>query len=161
MLNILTGVFVQSTSAVARVDQDLIIHEEMKRAESNINQIRALFAELDSDSSGTITLDELKKSLADHKVRAHFSMLDLDVSSVKGLFKLIDTDESGEVGIDEFIMTCVRLKGGAKSIDQATALFENKKMNLLVKNYLESFSDDIAEMRELIVDVFQPGSESK
>merc|ERR1712137_1311772 len=90
MLNILTGVFVQSTGSVARVDHDLVIQEEMKRAQSAVNQIRMLLADVDVDESGTVTLEELKRTLTDPKLRAHFAFLELDVSALQGLFKLID-----------------------------------------------------------------------
>merc|ERR1712045_670097 len=104
------------------------------------------FASLDLDMSGTVTLEELKSTLADPKARAHFSSLELDVSNVQGLFKLIDTDESGEVSIDEFILNCVRLKGAAKSTYLANAKFDNKKMAPMLKSYIGSLSEELAEV---------------
>merc|ERR1712217_51839 len=38
LLNIITGVFVQSTSAVANIDQELILQEEVRKAKGVMNQ---------------------------------------------------------------------------------------------------------------------------
>merc|ERR1719335_349068 len=44
------------------------------------------------------------------------------------LFVLLDPHKSGEVSIDDFVKGCVRMKGGAKSVDIQTLLFQNKAM---------------------------------
>merc|ERR1719510_1014212 len=112
--------------------------------------------DLDADDTGSISITELKRVLVDPKVRAHFSYLELDVGAVQGLFKLIDTEETGEVSIDELIMSCMRLKGTAKSIDQATALFEIKKMAILFKSCIGSLSDEVADVRDLLFAALHP-----
>mmetsp|Transcript_3368 Transcript_3368/g.7728 ORF Transcript_3368/g.7728 Transcript_3368/m.7728 type:complete len:583 (+) Transcript_3368:189-1937(+) len=151
VLNILTGVFVQNTSAVAHYDRELIIEEEMKRNESTTNQIRSLFSELDKDKNGTISLRELKKNLSDSRVKAYFGVMGLDVQEATGLFNLLDADESGEVGIEEFIMTCMRLKGQAKSIDLAAMLFENKKMHKLLRTTMNTVHSDILDLKQVLL----------
>jgi len=147
VLNILTGVFVESTSAVASFDKELVIQEEISRNESVVNQIRALFREIDVDNSGTLTYKELTRNLKDERVKAYFSVLQMDVSEAQGLFQLLDRDESGEVSIEEFIMTCMRLKGNARSIDLATMLFESKRLHSMIKTFMEHVSDNIRCMR--------------
>merc|ERR1712224_483211 len=87
-----------------------------------------VFREADIDGSGTITADELVQHLGNTVVLAHLHTLGLEVHEAVGLFRLLDVDESHEVSIDEFVVGCMRLKGGAKSIDLATLMYENKKM---------------------------------
>uniref|UniRef100_A0A7S4VMT2 EF-hand domain-containing protein n=1 Tax=Alexandrium monilatum TaxID=311494 RepID=A0A7S4VMT2_9DINO len=149
VLNILTGVFVESTSAVAHYDKELVIQEEMSRNESVINQMRALFSEIDVDKSGTISYKELRRNLKDDRVKAYFSVLQMDVSEAQGLFQLLDRDESGEVSIEEFIMTCLRLKGAARSIDLATMLFEHKRLYSMVRNVRVDLAEMKVSIREL------------
>jgi len=146
VLNILTGVFVESTSAVANFDKELVIQEEMSRNESVVNQIRALFNEIDVDNSGTVTAKELKKNLKDERVKAYFNVLQLDVTEAAGLFELLDRDESGEVSIDEFIMSCMRLKGTARSIDLATMLFENKRLYSMMRGFMLNVEGTLGEL---------------
>merc|ERR1712217_338711 len=106
--------------------------------------------ELDEDHSGTITLDELLRVLDDPIIRARFTLLELDPSSATDLFKLLDTDESGSVSVDEFIMTCIRLKGSAKSVDQATMFLEQKRLHRLLRTSIRCLREDLVEVRELI-----------
>jgi len=148
VLNILTGVFVASTAAVGNIDRDLVIQEEMSRQESVVNQIRALFNGIDIDKSGTLSKKELQRNLNDSRVKAYFSVLQIDVQEATGLFDLLDVDGSGEVSVEEFIMTCMRLKGTAKSIDLAAMLFENKRMHTMIRSFMGDISSDLQRLNE-------------
>merc|ERR1712032_538992 len=82
----------------------------------------------DLDGSGTISELEFEQHLDDARIRAHLRSMGLEVDEARGLFKLLDIDKSGEIGIDEFVFGCCRLKGGAKAIDLATLMYENKRL---------------------------------
>jgi len=146
VLNILTGVFVESTRNLASFDQDLVIQEELSLRESTINQIRALFGEIDTDKSGTISMKELKENLDDERVKAYFGVLQMDVSEAEGLFSLLDKDGSGEVSIMEFIMSCMRLKGQARSIDMASMMYESKRLYRMVNEALSQLDSDVKNL---------------
>jgi len=146
VLNILTGIFVESTSAVASFDKELVIQEEMSRNESVVNQIRALFREIDRDNSGTLTFKELKSNLSDERVKAYFAVLQLDVTEAAGLFELLDRDESGDVSIEEFIMTCMQLKGTARSVDVATMLFQSKRLYSTITKFMATIDKGLKDI---------------
>jgi len=152
VLNILTGVFVESTHSLANVDKELVIQEEMSHSESVVNQIRALFNEIDVDRSGSLSLKELKRNLSDPRVKAYFSVLQMDITEAEGLFQLLDKDESGEVSIEEFIVSCMRLKGSARSIDLATMLMEHKRMYSMIKSYMGSMDASLTRIQASIDD---------
>merc|ERR1712226_1775914 len=90
--------------------------------------LREIFSEADKDGSGQITFAEFEAHCAESHVRAHLNVLGIQVNEAVGLFKLLDQDDSGEIHVEEFVMGCVRLKGGAKGIDLATLMYENKKL---------------------------------
>merc|ERR1712066_605385 len=90
--------------------------------------LKAAFVDADGDGSATITAQEFEIHLRDERVRAHLSSVGLKIHEALGLFKLLDTDNSGQIAIEEFVVGCMRLKGGAKSIDLATLMYENKRM---------------------------------
>eukprot|EP00746_Dinoflagellata_sp_MGD_P154865 gnl/MRDRNA2_/MRDRNA2_85082_c0_seq1.p1 gnl/MRDRNA2_/MRDRNA2_85082_c0~~gnl/MRDRNA2_/MRDRNA2_85082_c0_seq1.p1 ORF type:complete len:657 (-),score=123.71 gnl/MRDRNA2_/MRDRNA2_85082_c0_seq1:18-1988(-) len=128
VLNVVTGVFVESALASAQEDKDLVIQEEIAKRDSYVHEVRDLFKEADQDGSGELSWPELEKHLHDPRVQAYFKALELDASEARGLFNLLDTDDTGTVSSDEFVMGCMRLKGQAKSIDVATLMYENKRM---------------------------------
>jgi len=146
LLNVLIGVFVQSTNHIAEIDREFVIQQEMERKDSMMNQMRDLFKEVDADKSGTVSWEELKNNIGDDSVKAYFSLLQIEVEEAEGLFHLLDVDESGEVAIEEFIMGCMRLKGAAKSIDLATLLYENKRMHCMLNRFMNKLHETVCDL---------------
>lgn len=143
VMNVLTGVFVDSAAEISKFDHDLVLQTEMSRKESFMNQVEGLFRQLDTDFSGTISWDELAKALADERIRAYLSHLELDVSEAKGLFRLLDTDNNGEIGAEEFMLGCMRLKGHSKGIEMASMMYDQRKMSLSITHRFDTISEDL------------------
>merc|ERR1712187_857377 len=57
-------------------------------------------------------------------IQAYLKTLEIDVSQVRTLFTLLDVDRTGEVDIDEFVGGCLRLRGGATSMDLAVLKYQ-------------------------------------
>merc|ERR1719195_2325376 len=108
----------------------------MELREKYISEMRELFIEMDRDSSGTVSLDEIQSYLQDPRVQSYFQALGLDPNDTERLFKLIDHDDSGDVDVDEFLEGCLRLKGQARSVDVISLMHDLKgvenKIDLLV-----------------------------
>lgn len=153
LLNILTGVFVESASAIADIDRDFVIQEEMNNQSSMVNVMRELFHRVDKDSSGGITWHELKTNLEDPAMKAYFKLVQLEPAEAESLFYLLDVDDDGEVGIEEFIMGCMRLKGTAKCIDSAMLLYENKRIFNLLNNFMRAVETNFEQLHGLISDM--------
>merc|ERR1712151_48339 len=83
----------------------------------------------DTDGGGEICRREFKALFADQRVRAWLAEMGLDVREAEGLFSLLD-DGDGLISFDEFISGVLRLRGGAKTLDLATLLLENKKIHM-------------------------------
>jgi len=128
VMNIITGIFVDTAIRSAQNDHDEVIQEQLFEEQSKLSHLRRIFKDADTDGSGFITMDEFEAHLTNKEVRAHFGALDLNVDEAWGFFKLLDTDDSGAISIDEFVYGCMRMKGGATSIDIATLMHENKRM---------------------------------
>merc|ERR1712113_748042 len=82
-----------------------------------IESIQCIFQELDLNTSGDISRNELQKHLEDPRIGAYFARLGVDVDQFDKLFNLLDTDASGSIDLDEFTFGCLRLKGEAKCLD--------------------------------------------
>jgi len=114
LMNIVTGVFVETALQHGREDKDVCM----------INHLRDLFGVLDENHSGTITWEELQDNLSDPKLLAFFKDIDIDVSEAKGLFQLMDRDGSGCIDADEFMCGALRLRGPAKALDLQLVMLE-------------------------------------
>mmetsp|Transcript_29669 Transcript_29669/g.81204 ORF Transcript_29669/g.81204 Transcript_29669/m.81204 type:complete len:856 (-) Transcript_29669:194-2761(-) len=140
VMNVVTGVFVDSAYQVAQMDRDVVIQEELHSKEKYMRGLKDIFLEADTDESGTLSWEEFESHLEDQRVKAYLATLELDISEAYGLFKLLNITGDDEVAIDAFVMGCMRLKGPAKSIDVCTLLYENRQLAeqiLCLKEYTE------------------------
>jgi len=124
LLNVITAVFVETVMQRSQKDRDLRVQQEMERKVDFSESMQRVFEELDANSSGTLTLEEFEKQLEDENVLTFLSTLELDINQVRTLLTLLDRDQNGEVDIEEFITGCLRLKGGAKSLDMAILQYQ-------------------------------------
>merc|ERR1712048_611886 len=136
VLNIITGVFVDNAVETAKTQREFLVQKEMELKEKYVAEMRSLFAEMDDDGSGYVTLEEIQEYFEDPRVQSYFQALGLDTHDSERLFKLIDNDGSGDVSVDEFLEGCIRLKGLARSIDVHSLMSECKRLAHKI-DYLE------------------------
>merc|ERR1719424_526470 len=109
IMNVVTGVFVESALKSAKDDKDTVI----------VNHMRELFgAEF---SGGDSELDLLEfEGLADNpRLQAYFQTIDVDPSEAGIVFKLLDVENNGTLDEDELCNGCLKLAGPAKALDLA------------------------------------------
>jgi len=128
VVNIITGIFVDSALQSSQRDQDSIIQEQMHEKEEYMNQIHTMFVALDKDKSGTVGCEEFEQLVQNPKMVANFHALGLEISDVQCLFDLLDKGRTGEIDVKEFLGGCLRLKGEAKSLDLAKLQLQSEKL---------------------------------
>lgn len=134
VLNIVTGIFVETALSVAHADVDVVIQEEMDCEEGALNGLRFLLQDIDPERKGQITLEQIQDAVSqDPRVQAHFRGLGIVFSEAVSFFDLLDTDDTGKVDAEEFLLGCMKLRGTARSIDIQTLLAENKKLCRLMR----------------------------
>merc|ERR1711879_1009770 len=140
VVNIVTGVFVDSAVQSNLTDREIIVHEELENKKAYLMSMRQVFEEMDKDDTGSITLQEFEKRLDDERVIAYFNALKLDVSDAHVLFRLLDHDQSDEVSIGEFLSGCYSLQGESRSLD-------TKIMQVQVRYVQEGLAESMRLMR--------------
>lgn len=134
LLNVFTGIFVESATNAANSDREIKIQAQMEEEDSYLNEIRKIFSRSDSDNSGSMTQSELERLMEQADFKQQLECLGIHPTEAHGLFKLLDDDGSGLVSIEEFLSGCIRLKGTAKSVDMITLLFETNKMKRRIED---------------------------
>merc|ERR1712032_27883 len=129
VLNIITGVFVDTAAETARTQREILVQKEMELKEKWCDEMRSLFAEMDTDGSGTVSKSEVKDFFNDERVRSYFIALGLETHDAERLFILLDEEECGEISVDMFLDGCLRLKGTARSIDVYALMQDCRKLN--------------------------------
>ncbi|CAK0827250.1 unnamed protein product [Prorocentrum cordatum] len=128
VLNVITGVFVDSAVDAARTQREYLVQKEIELKEKWCQEMRSLFHEMDADGSGTVCLSEVRFFFNDDRLRSYFTALGLETQDAERLFLLLDEGETGDIDIDMFLNGCLRLKGTARSIDVYQLLQDNRKM---------------------------------
>ncbi|CAE7705313.1 Surf2 [Symbiodinium sp. CCMP2592] len=96
VLNVITGVFVDSAIQTTNSQRDIQIERELELKDSFLKSLKDFFEALDTDGNGAIHLDEIKIMLQDQTLAAYFAVLGFDEVNAHQIFHLLDDDESGE-----------------------------------------------------------------
>jgi len=153
MLNVVTGVFVESALNSASEDRDTYM----------LHHVRSLFQRVDTESKGTLSWVDFEKWLGDDCMNEFFKAIDVDVSEARSIFHLLDADDSGQIDLDEFLNGCLRLHGPAHAIHLATLMYETRALSKFQKHNMLKLDGQILRLlRKLGVDeVERTGSKEK
>jgi hypothetical protein len=142
VVNIVTGVFVETAMQANNRDREVLVNEEMDAKRSYLLAMRDVFEEMDTGLTGMVSVDEFERCLNQERVFAYFQTMKLTISDARQMFDLIDSDESGEVSIDEFLSGCYRLQGESRALDV-------KVMQCEIKLLISAFRDFGDEQRQM------------
>lgn len=135
MMNIVTGIFVNDAVEMAAMDRELRTQTEKTRIYTLMENLKGMFRDVDTDESGTISLEELRSYLQDEEVRTLLMMMDIEVPDCVSFFEILDVDGNGTLEIDEFVIGCMNLKGDAKMVALATTTRDlNKGIKKCIKH---------------------------
>lgn len=76
-----------------------------------MTELEGLFAGLDADGSGELSLDEFMDGMKDVEIKKRLEKLHLSVDEAQKLFGLLDSEEDGSITIQEFISGVMKLQG--------------------------------------------------
>jgi len=147
VLNILTAIFVESSHTVASVDKDVAIQDHLSNKNSTIQTLRKIFSAASGDNSGVISIEQLDQELKMPETKCHLEILGLGMSEARGLFQLLDLDGSESVAIEELVVGMMRLKGGAKELDVATLMYENKRLMTRITAFMRYVEEVVVTTR--------------
>lgn len=116
LMNVVTGVFVENAIESANRDKERYL----------IETARDLFHTALS-STGVISWVEFEKQLESPELQGYLQGLGVDAASARGLFEILDVDGSGTIDAEELLTGTLRLRGGAKAIDLAALIYENRR----------------------------------
>lgn len=144
VLNLVTGIFVDSAQTNVREDRDLDL----------VNRVRELFMKTDDDNSGCITWTEFESQLRNPQMEEYFKTIDLDMSEAPNLFNVLDIRGTGYISAEEFVNGCLRLRGSARAFDFMVHIHHSKRIYQKLLLGMRSLEHHIHVMaQELNIDV--------
>jgi len=138
VLNIVTGVFVDRSSAMALQDEENMMLEEIQNRKRWIKEIETLFSKADTDGSGNVEWEEFENALTDLRVQLCFKNLGIDLNkvSLEQIWQLIDFEDKGCIDISEFADCLMEMHGVAHSIDVARLRHEQQRTQRKLEHVL-------------------------
>mmetsp|Transcript_12900 Transcript_12900/g.29276 ORF Transcript_12900/g.29276 Transcript_12900/m.29276 type:complete len:664 (-) Transcript_12900:32-2023(-) len=150
VLNIVTGVFVDTVHQMYRPEREEIVQREISKRKAILQTIRTIFEEADEDGSGTITWEEFEYFMGDENILMYLSSLEIDITQAREIFDLIDCDGKSEVGIDEFVLAFLEMKGAAKGADVAILRNNFHKMSVKIATLMHDTQRHLEELKMLM-----------
>mmetsp|Transcript_118099 Transcript_118099/g.252366 ORF Transcript_118099/g.252366 Transcript_118099/m.252366 type:complete len:583 (-) Transcript_118099:107-1855(-) len=117
LLNLVTAVIVNNAMARAAQDQEFHLVLQVEETKKQIQELRNVFAEIDSDGSGTLSREEFFTAVqTNDNVIQKFKVLEIGPGQVDEIWELIDTG-CGEIHVDQFAESLRAMQAGAKAKD--------------------------------------------
>mmetsp|Transcript_163607 Transcript_163607/g.524581 ORF Transcript_163607/g.524581 Transcript_163607/m.524581 type:complete len:592 (+) Transcript_163607:172-1947(+) len=127
VLNILTGIFVDSAIKTAENDCTIAVQEQLNRKTELDDIVKRVFEAMDTDGSDELSEEEFYTMLKNDRILAHLSSIGIEARKAKGLFKLLDDDKNGRLTLQEVLDGFSLIQGDAKSSEVLTLRQELRK----------------------------------
>jgi len=141
LMNVVTGVFVQTALLSARLEEDTFMQ----------SQIVSLFNIADRNNQATvISWEEIMESLDDPKQAKEWKSIGVQAEDARYLFSLLDLAGTGTVAFEEFMGGCLRVSGDAKALDLLTVMQENRRNEDFIRQRFEAVTGAVADIHETV-----------
>jgi len=127
VLNVVTAIFVNDALEVASKDREEMLQLDKDRSFKLCADLQRLFEKLDSDHSGTISLEEFEEALELEEIRDLLTEIGISITDASKTFRQLDADGSGELEIDEFVMGCMRLRSSVPYFELEMLVNDNRR----------------------------------
>jgi hypothetical protein len=120
LINIITGIFVESAMSTLTPDRETLAVEADRKEKANAEELEHLCKLVDADYSGKLTRDQFEDGLTKGRIPLLLTLLGLQTRHVKELFNTMSQaaeDDDGQVDISKFVQVCMHLKGAATNFD--------------------------------------------
>ena len=139
LANTITSFICSLQSTVSKKERDILIDNEMDYNERLVRQLYAIFQDFDQNGNGAISWAEFKLALEDERMHAFLNALELDMSDAVKVFQILASEKTGSIEESDFLLGCLRLRGGATTVDmvrmqmeQADFLIERRNLSNVV-----------------------------
>lgn len=160
VLNLIVAVVVDTFAESRQSDVQSLAEEMEDEIEHDRAALGKLFARMDRDRSGKLTLSELMEGAqSDSEFRGRLRVMDIDEQDLESLFYMIDEDQSGTIDVAEFIGPLSRWAHDSKTAPRFIKYNMIQTMNLQEELYdlsVECFQQLAAKIDGVARSVAEP-----
>lgn len=146
LFNLMTAVVVKNAFDASKDDHEAQAHMKEVEERNFELKLKDMFAEMDEDGSGELSLEEFTNVLDDVNFIRTMKMLDIDLEELPDIFEILD-DGDGQVSTDEFVNGIMRMQGPAMNKDmlKGTRMMNtsNTDFNIMEENMRDRVQDKL------------------
>ncbi|CAK9076733.1 unnamed protein product [Durusdinium trenchii] len=150
ILNVITGVFVNTAIEGASADKDIATLKQAQNRVMHVASLRQAFHEIETATGHLLNAQDLAAAMEEDKLSAFMESLGISTDDVWTLFLLIDKDDDGLVDIEQFVAGCMQLRGPAKSLQVAKMSYENRITREQIKRIVDDMDELKADVAKLV-----------
>lgn len=143
ILNVVTGVFLNTAIESAGADKDVATIRQVHAKAQQVEALQQIFREIDRENDNEVNFEDVRNAMSSGELASFMESLGISTDDVRTLFMLLDSEHKGLIDLDEFVSGCMQLHGPAKSMQMAKMSYENK----LTRQALQSLKKEIFRMR--------------
>jgi len=138
VLNVMTGVFVNSAVKTRERDHETLIQNKQKFTDL----VQKIWNKMDTTGLGQITIIEFERMFEDEEMKAFFQSIEINAVDAWTLFDSLDVNGDHTISLEEFSTRCLQLHGPARSVD----LYALKKEIRLLEENQELMNEQLADV---------------
>jgi len=110
VLNVVTGIFVDSSLHAARHDKQLMIEDELRNDRNCRKQLAEVFIEADHEGSGLVSQEQLIEYLKEERVMTYMRVLHIPVWTPTDVINALTWDQNDMINTHNFVHGLLMLK---------------------------------------------------
>jgi len=148
IMNMFTSLYVETAREHNERDAMDVIQDEIQEQKKNISKFLQLFADVDGDHSGDISVDEFNYQLESQPFLALMSGLGIEIHDALQFFDLLSDRGQHLVDGESFLTGCMKMKGTAKSVDLLGLVHAQRKSAIQQADFMEACQREFAKLEQ-------------
>jgi len=151
MTNVITSLFLEKAMQLAQPDLDDMLVSRRREDLANAEELKALFANLDTNNDGTLNFDEFQASLQDPSMVHYFGIKGFNFNDAEMCFKMLqDAGQRTDVDIDTFVGGFMKMKGVAMNIDIMSLQYNTAHISETQQISMLRISEEIRQLSTVL-----------
>lgn len=117
LLNVIVGVIVENTLEAAKQNSGLQERRLEFRLRRDLEMLRKVFEEADSDLNGGVDLQEFMAILRRQDVQKALKALQIPVHEPEAVFELMDVEHRGLLSVEDFVNSAMQMRKPPQELD--------------------------------------------
>lgn len=155
--NLILAVIVDASAEAREGDTNAKVKEMKRQREKSLQEMHDLIKRLDTDNSGTITLQELHIGYdCDKKLHDKFVSLGIDRADMDTMITAMDNDNSGDVDYEEFVAALKKAEQNDTRAQSMLLHLRIENLSRMLRDRFQMIEDRVKEVSEETTRVLQP-----